>query len=176
MQRPTTLAWLTCAVLAMHGTAHAQRGDRDPPAAEITAFGGTGPAGTPSAGAAVRWPVADRLGLEVETEVGRAQLAALSLALGVVYDLPSIGRVVPYVAAAVSLRPYTKASFRPGGGVLVGTDTGIFLDAGGGVRVPVTDRWGVRSDARWRHRAGSADPSQWRVYNGATFGVGSTTK
>jgi hypothetical protein len=162
MQRPTTLAWLTCAVLAMHGTAYAQRGDHDPPrSAEIAAFGGTGPAGTPSAGAAVRWPIKDRLSLEVETEVGRAQLAALSLALGVVYDLPSIGRVVPYVAAAVSLRPYVKASFRPDGGVLVGTDTGIFLDAGGGVRVPVTDRWGVRSDARWR------------VYNGATFGVGS---
>jgi hypothetical protein len=46
------------------------------------------------------------------------------------------------------------------------------LNAGGGVRVPVNDRWGVRADARWSNGIGWAAPERWRVYNGVTFRSG----
>ena len=31
---------------------------------------------------------------------------------------------------------------------------------------------GVRSDARWLHDSARDAPDQWRIYNGATVGVG----
>ena len=52
-------------------------------------------------GAAVRWEIAPKLGVELETDVRRAEITALAIAVSLVYDLPSIGRVVPYAAAGV---------------------------------------------------------------------------
>ena len=48
----------------------------------------------------------------------------------------------------------------------------LTVNAGGGIRVPVNDRWGVRSDARWLYGSGRDAPDQWRIYNGATLGIG----
>ena len=38
--------------------------------------------------------------------------------------------------------------------------------------MPITDRWGVRSDARWTNGHGRYAGEKWRVYNGATLAVG----
>ena len=86
MTKPTTLAWMTCAVLAVHTGAHAQspnngssHGPGDGPGhrtddraspgrpIEITPYVLIGPSAS-GVGAAVRWPVGARLGVELETD------------------------------------------------------------------------------------------------------------
>lgn len=179
MTKPTTLAWMTCAVLAAHTGAHAQNPGngadrRDSPGRpiEITPYVLMGSASASGAGAAVRWPIGSRFGVELETELKRAEVTAVNVALSLVYDLPAIGRVTPYVAGGVGLERFGKAYYQPDGRILRGSDTGLTVNAGGGVRVPVNDRWGVRSDARWVYGSGRDAPDQWRIYNGATLGVG----
>jgi opacity protein-like surface antigen len=174
MTKPTTLAWMTCALLTVHAVAHAQTPadtrDRASPSRpiEVTPYVSAGSAAASGVGAAVRWPIGSKFGVELETELKRDQITAVAIALSLVYDLPSIGRVTPYVAGGVGLAQHGVVYFRPGGELLRGTATGLTLNAGGGVRVPVTDRWGVRSDARLL----SGDTDSWRIFNGATFGVG----
>jgi opacity protein-like surface antigen len=179
MTKPTTLAWMTCAVLAVHTGARAQTSgngtnDQASPGRpiEITPYVLMGSASASGAGAAVRWPIGSRLGLELETELKQAEITAVSVALSLVYDLPTIGRVTPYVAGGFGLERFGKAYFRPDGEPLLGSDTGLTVNAGGGIRVPVNDRWGVRSDARWLYGPGRDAPDKWRIYNGATLGVG----
>lgn len=179
MTKPTMLVWMTCAVLAVHGSARAQdagsgTGDRASPSrpVEITPYVLIGSQLASGVGTAVRWPVGSRFGVELETELKRAEITAVNVALSLVYDLPTIGPVTPYVAAGVGLERFGKAFYRPDGKPLLGSDTGLTVNAGGGVRVPVNDRWGVRSDARWLYGSGRDAPDRWRIYNGATFGVG----
>src|SRR3954454_9696368 len=179
MTKPTTLAWMTCAVLAVHSAAHAQNpgagtDDRASPKRpiEITPYVLVGSPLASGVGTAVRWPVGARSGVELETELKRAEVTAVNVALSLVYDLPAIGLATPYVAAGVGLERYGTVYYRPAGAPLFGSDTALTLNAGGGLRMPVTDRWGVRSDARWKHEWGEASPDQWRIYNGATLAVG----
>jgi opacity protein-like surface antigen len=179
MTKPTTLAWMTCAVLAMHSGAHAQdqgtgADDRASPKRpiEITPYVLVGSPLASGVGTAVRWPVGAHLGVELETELKRAEVTAVNIALSLVYDLPAIGLATPYVAGGVGFQRYGTVYYQPGGAPLFGSDTALTLNAGGGLRMPVTDRWGVRSDARWLHERGAASPDQWRVYNGATLSIG----
>jgi hypothetical protein len=179
MTKPTTLAWMTCAVLAVHSGAHAQNAgtgpaDRASPKRpiEITPYVLVGSPSASGVGTAVRWPVGARFGVELETELKRAEVTAVNVALSLVYDLPAIGLATPYVAAGIGLERYGTVYYRSAGAPLLGSDTGLTLNAGGGLRMPVTDRWGVRSDARWLHDSARDAPDQWRIYNGATVGVG----
>ena len=91
-----------------------------------------GSASASGVGAAVRWPVGARAGIELETELRRAEITAVNVALSLVYDLPTIGRVTPYVAAGVGLERFGKAYCRPDGAPLLGSDTGLTVNAGGG--------------------------------------------
>jgi hypothetical protein len=175
MHKPTTLAWTTCAcLLAMAGTSRAQEAP-DPAArgrpVEVTPYVLMGSAGAVGGGAAVRWPMGSRLGLELESDVRQDAITAAAIALSLVYDLPAIGRVTPYVAASVGLQQHAKPIFTPEG-IGVGTGTALTLGTGGGVRVPVNDRWGVRTDARWTHGVGRSEADQWRISNGATIKTG----
>jgi hypothetical protein len=179
MTTPTTLAWMTCAVLAIHAGAHAQgttgnTDDRGSPGRpiEITPYVLTGSPSASGVGAAVRWPLGRRFGVELETELKRAQITAVNVALSLVYDLPAIGPATPYVAGGIGLERFGKVFYGGDGTPLLGSGTGLTVNAGGGVRVPVNDRWGVRSDARWLYGPGRDSPDQWRVYNGATLGIG----
>jgi hypothetical protein len=175
MTKPTTLAWLTCALLTIHTLAHAQQAPASSKdrtgvdwAIEITPYVSAGSAASTGLGAAVRWPIGSKFGIELETELKRDQIVAIAMALSLVYDLPTIGRVTPYVAAGVGFEPQAVAYFRPNGETLLGTATRLTLNAGGGVRVPVSDRWSVRSDARVVH----GETDAWRVFNGAAVGLG----
>ena len=84
----------------------------------------------------MRWPVGARFGVELETELKRAEVTAVNVALSLVYDLPAIGLATPYVAAGIGLERYGKVYYRPAGAPLLGSDTGLALNAGGGLRMP----------------------------------------
>lgn len=175
MKKLRIMAWSTCALLAVHGIAHAQQATetaktRAP--VEITPYVLLGSGNANGVGAAVRWEVAPKLGVELETDARKADITALAMALSLVYDLPAIGRVVPYAAAGVGFEQYVTAYYHPTLGVLPKTGTALTVNAGGGLRIPIDDRWGVRSDARWINGLGGEAPEHWRIYQGATFGVG----
>jgi hypothetical protein len=99
----------------------------------------------------------------------RSEVNALTSSVSLLFDFPSIGRVVPYVAGGIGLEQYGIAVASPAGGVLTQRATALAVNAGGGVRVPLTDQWGLRTDARWSNGMGRSAPERWRMYNGITF-------
>lgn len=56
------------------------------------------------------------------------------------------------------------------GTVVAQENVGLTLSLGGGVKVPISDRWGLRSDVRWLNPWGKVSEG-WRIYNGATLRV-----
>ena len=175
MSSSRVMAWAACALLAAHTTAQAQSPASGGPSRapiEITPHVSTGSGQSTGGGVAVRWDVAPKLGLELETEVRRTQITAVNFALNLLYDLPAIGRVVPYASAGIGMEQYAAAVFLPHLGVVQKTGTALTVNAGGGLKIPVDDRWGIRTDARWINGIGREAPEHWRVYNGATFNVG----
>jgi len=46
------------------------------------------------------------------------------------------------------------------------------MNAGGGIKMPVTDSWGIRTDARWFNGLAEGAGEHWRLYNGVTFRAG----
>ena len=97
---------------------------------------------------------------------------ALSSHFSLLYDLPTLGRVAPYVAGGIGLEQYGVALEAPQGRLVTQQQTALSVNAGGGVRVPINQRWGVRSDARWFNGLGRTAPERWRLYNGVTVGRG----
>ncbi len=95
---------------------------------------------------------------------------ALNVNVGLLYDLPRMGVVTPYLAGGIGLDQYGWATDVPGHGLLIRSGTAFTVNAGGGLRVPVDENWGLRSDARWFNGVGQTAPERWRLYNGVTFG------
>jgi hypothetical protein len=167
-----SMAIATFAVLAAPGMASAQErpGRAESGAAfEITPYVSVGSPTSPEFGGAVRWAFPSNLSAELE--VGkRPDVNGMALNVSLLYDLPMFGRATPYVAGGVGVEQYGYA-FGSGGNLFVETKTAFTVNAGGGLRVPIDDNWGVRTDARWFDAIGQA-PDRWRVYNGVTFGRG----
>jgi hypothetical protein len=143
-----------------------------PTAAEVSPFVSLGSATSSRLGVAIRWPLAGNLSAELETGYRHGEMHALSSHVSLLYDLPPLGRVVPYVAGGLGVEQYGVALETSGGSLVTHPQTAISFNAGGGVRVPVSQRWGVRSDARWFNGLGRTAPERWRLYNGVTLGRG----
>jgi hypothetical protein len=175
MAQLKALAWVTCVSCALPAFAAAQGPDRREPLrlpVEVSPSVSTGSSGSPGVGASVRWSIAPKLGVELESEVRWAELTAVNTHAGVVYDLLTIGRVTPYAAGGVGLERFGHAMFVAGFPPLIGTGTALSTNAGGGVRVSVTDRVGVRIDARWFNPHDDRATERWRVSTGVTLGFG----
>jgi opacity protein-like surface antigen len=112
--------------------------------------------------------------LSVESEVGYCHdmTGRLSAAASLIDDLPRIGRFKPYLAAGGGLEEYATASRLPDGAVAAQRRTAFAINAGGGLKVPVDDNWGIRTDARWFNGLGRDAGEHWRLYNGVTFPTG----
>jgi len=137
---------------------------------EITPFVSLSSNTASGIGAAVRWPLISNFSLEVETAGRWSEIAALSASANLLFDLPAFHGATPYLAAGIGLDQYGFAMTAPGGGVSPQTGTAVTVNAGGGVRVPVSDNWGMRTDARWSNGLGAKAPERWRLYNGVTYG------
>ena len=172
MTNRSVLVAVVCAILLAPTSARAQ--DHPPQtkshAAEITPFVFLGSGATSGVGAAVRWPLVSRLSVELETSYRRAEIAGLSTNLSLLFDLPRMGPVTPYVAGGVGLDQYGTPEVLTDGRVVARKRTAFSVNAGGGVRVQAGENWGMRTDARWSKDIGRFAPERFRLYNGVTFG------
>lgn len=56
---------------------------------------------------------------------------------------------------------------------MIGTQPRIAFEvnAGGGLKVPVDDAWGMRTDVRWFKSFGRHAAEHWRIAQGVSFDV-----
>jgi hypothetical protein len=165
-------AALVCAIVAVRASAQAQVGEQSAirrSTAEVTPFVGIDSAASARIGAAIRFAWTHNVSLELEMDYRRAEIDALASSVNVLYDLPHLGRAIPYLAAGAGFEQYGTALDVPGVGVVASRGLALTVNAGGGVRVPVDENWGIRTDARWSNGIGRDAPERWRLYNGVTF-------
>ena len=143
-------------------------------AVEITPFVAMDSRGGVPVGTAVSFPLGSSFSVEAEVDYrrGEGDLSALSSSANLLYDLPRVGRITPYLATGVGLAQY-GAPIVGRQGSIVGTQPRISLEvnAGGGLEVPVKDNWGMRTDARWFKRFGRDGAEHFRVSQGVSFDV-----
>ena len=153
--------------------AAAQSTDRDKAApVEVTPYASLGSYPSPRVGAAIAFPLTQTLSVESEVGYRHDMAGRLSVAASLLYDLPRIGRLMPYLAAGAGLEEYFTALKLPDGALAAQSRTAFAINAGGGLKVPVDDNWGIRTDARWFNGLGSEAGEHWRLYNGVTFPTG----
>jgi hypothetical protein len=144
-------------------------------AIEVMPFVSIGSNGSLPVGGAISFPITSNVRIETEVGFRRAdgRLNFLSISGNVLCALPQVGRMTPYVAAGAGLGQYGAAVVAQDGSLL-GTErkAGLFINAGGGLKVPVDDTWGMRTDARWFKSFGRHGSEQWRVSQGISFDVG----
>ena len=160
--------------------AYAQSPDDDSvsrPAVEVTPFVSMGSQRASRIGAAIAFAWTSAISLEAEMGYrhGEGGIHALDSSLSMLYHLPRVWRVTPYLAAGGGLAQYGSLTTAPNGVFFTQPRMTLTVNAGGGVKVPVTERVGFRSDARWVKGFGRGSGEHWRVYNGMTVGVGSLT-
>jgi hypothetical protein len=167
----------TVAMLAfIAGSASAQPRSTDdkaaPAAVTVTPFVSLGSPFSSSVGGAIAFPLASDWSLEAEVGYRHQELNALSAHLSLVRDLPRLGRIRPYLAAGIGLEGYGAALPQPNGTLATIGRMALSVNAGGGVNVPVDEKWGVRADARWFNGVGDQAGEHWRLFNGVTVKAG----
>src|SRR5215207_7407136 len=143
---------LTSALIGTAAIAAAQEANPSPAAAgrmrvEVASFLSVGGDDMSSTGAALRFPIGSRFGVEIETEWPLQSVSGLNATGNLVVDLPKMGRSTPYAIGGAGINRYTVTFDVPGLGSLTNLTSDLAVNAGGGVRIPVSDRWGMRTDA-----------------------------
>jgi opacity protein-like surface antigen len=155
--------------LAIAGPARAQQTSAPASMFEIAPRVSFGSNGSTDVGAAVRWPLKSKFSVEWEAAYRQAEINGPTTSVNLLYDLPSFGRATPYFTAGAGLERIGSAIVTPAGALLTRISTAFSVNAGGGVRVAIDDRWGLRSDVRWSNGIGREAPERWRVSNGFTL-------
>ena len=139
---------------------------------EVTPYASLGSYPSPRVGAALVFRLTPTLSVESEVGYRRDITGRLSATASLLYDLPGIGRLRPYLAAGAGLEAYATGFKLPDGTLAAQSRTAFAINAGGGLKVPVDDNWGIRTDARWFNGLGRDAGEHWRLYNGVTFPTG----
>jgi len=160
-------------VLAAGGLpASAQSTNTDKAAVEVTPYASLGSYPSPRVGAAVAFRLTPTLSVEGEVGYRHDTAGRLSSSASLLYDLPRIGRLMPYLAVGAGLEEYATARELPSGALAAQSQTAFAINAGGGLKMPVDDNWGIRTDARWFNGLGRDAGEHWRLYNGVTLKTG----
>jgi hypothetical protein len=142
---------------------------------EVTPYVALGSAGASPIGAAVTFPVTSRLSVETDVAYrrGEGNIHALSTNASLLWFLPSIGTSTPYLAGGVGLSQYGAPVFASDGPP-IGAESRVAMtvNAGGGLKMPLNDKLGLRTDARWFKSFGNQGSEQFRVAQGISFGAG----
>ena len=163
------LAFLTGSADAQTPSAHDQT---EPAAVMITPYVSLGSPYSSRVGGAIAFPLTNGTSLEAEFGYRRQELNAVSAHLSLLRDLPSLGRIKPYLAVGIGLEEYGAPLPQPNGTVGTIGRMALSVNAGGGVKVPVDENWGIRADARWFNGIGDQAGEHWRLFNGVTFKTG----
>ena len=174
MKRQSLTPAVFVIVLATGGLpAAAQSMDTDKTApVEVTPYASFGSYPSSRVGAAVAFRLTPNVSVESEVGYRRDMTGRLSATASLLYDLPRIGRFMPYLAAGAGLEEYATALKLPDGALVAQPRTAFAINAGGGLKVRVDDNWGIRTDARWFNGLGRDAGEHWRLYNGVTFPTG----
>ena len=179
--RKTIVCAIVCAMFVVFGPVPAQAQEREDepnsasrPAVGVTPFVSMGSARSSRIGAAIAFAWTEKLSLEAEMgyRQGEGDLNFLNSSVSLLYALPKVGRVTPYLAAGVGLEQYGAPESIPRYGVVTLRQTALTVNAGGGVKVPVAGPVAFRSDARWVKGFGRTAGEHWRMYNGMTVAMG----
>jgi hypothetical protein len=142
---------------------------------EVTPYVALGSDAASHVGAAVTFPVTSMLSVETEVAYrrGEGRIHALSSSASVLWFLPRLGPSTPYVAGGVGLSQYGAPVFSSNGPP-IGTQPRLAMtvNAGGGLKVPMTETLDLRTDARWYKSFGDQRAEQFRVAQGISFDVG----
>ena len=135
----------------------------------VTPFLSLGSSLSSNVGTAITFPVTKTLSVEAEVGYRHAELNAVSAHVSALYDLPRLMRITPYLVGGIGLEQYGTALELPNGELGTQPRTAFSINAGGGIKVPVTGDWGLRTDARWFNGLGEHASEHWRVYNGVSW-------
>ena len=148
---------------------------QDAKSVEITPYVPLGSAGVSPIGTAVTFPVTSKLSVETDVAYrrGEGNINALSTNASLLWLLPSIGKSTPYLAGGIGLSQYGAPVFASDGPP-IGTESrvAVTVNAGGGLKMPLNDKLGLRTDARWFKSFGNQGSEQFRVAQGLSFGAG----
>lgn len=144
----------------------------DAAAVEVTPYVSFGSYPSPRVGGAVAFRLTPTLSVEGEVGYRHDTAGRLSSSASLIYDLPRIGRFRPYLAVGAGVEEYATAVELPNGELGSNGRTAFVVNAGGGLKVPVDDHWGIRTDARWFNGLGRDAGEHWRLYNGVTLNTG----
>lgn len=153
-------------------SAAAQSTDTNKAPVEVTPYVSVGSYPSSRVGGAIAFRLTPVLSVESEVGYHHDPIAMLSMSASVLYDMPRIGRVMPYLAAGAGLEQYATAFRLRGGALAAQQRTALAVNAGGGLKVPVNDTWGIRADARWFTGLGRDAGEHWRLYDGVTLRTG----
>ena len=142
---------------------------------EITPFVSLDSLSSVRTGAAISFAWTPRVALESEIDIDGSN-DAIGTSVTLFYSMPRTGFVVPYIAGGVGIEQYPfLITFPTDINTTVSFATlrlSPTISAGAGLKVPVRDNWGVRTDVRWIGSFGERAPEHWRVFGGITFGAG----
>ena len=151
-------------------------GAQDAKPVEVTPYVALGSAAASPVGAAVTFPVTSTLSVETDVAYrrGEGDIHALSTSASLLYFLPRAGRATPYLAGGVGLKQFGAPVFSSNGGRPIGTDPRVAMtvNAGGGLKTPVNEKLGLRTDARWFKSFGRMGSEEFRVAQGLSFDLG----
>jgi len=141
---------------------------------EITPYLAVGSAGASPVGVTVTFPVSATFSVETDVAYRRGEdIHALSTSGSLLYSLPRVGQVTPYVAGGVGLSQYGSPVFSGNGGP-IGSQSrlAVTLITGGGLKIPVKEKMDLRTDARYYKSLGRQGSESFRVAQGISFDAG----
>jgi len=139
---------------------------------EVTPYVSFGSYPSPRVGGAIAFRLTPVLSVEGEVGYRHDTAGRLSSSASLIYDLPRIARLRPYLAVGAGVEEYATGVVLPNGEIASQGRTAFAINAGGGLKVPVDENWGVRTDARWFNGLGRDAGEHWRLYNGVTLNTG----
>ena len=148
---------------------------QDPQTVQVTPYVALGSDMASPVGAAITFPIKSKLSVETDVAYRRAEgnINAMSLSASLLYDLPRVGRATPYVAAGIGLATYGTPVLSSSNSRPLGTRSRLAMtvNAGGGLKMPMNEKMGLRTDARWFNFLGEGSEG-FRVAQGISFGLG----
>jgi hypothetical protein len=163
-----------CVVLAVTAIPSTVLAQTALPSIEVMPYVSLDSRGMIPIGTAVSFPLNSTFSIETEVGYRRAEgnLNALSTSASLLYNLPKIGSVTPYLAAGAGIAQYGSPLITPRG--VIGTQSAMAfeLNAGGGIKVPMDKSMDFRTDARWYKTFGRNSADHFRISNGVSFDVG----